>query len=505
VKGLRSHERVELDGAVQETDTAKRAQRSIAFGVRRGVFWKFLSQGVSFAFQLATTIALARLLTPRDYGLAAMVLVFGRLVMIFSDFALTPALVQRPVLTDKDRSTAFWTSIGLGTGSTIVGIAISGAIAALYGQPEVQPLFIAFSFSFLLLSLGATQAALLTRDLEFRSLEIRNIIGTVAGSVLAVVLAFLGFGPWAIISLPLATYGTSTILLWLLSAWRPSFAFSGASARGFLKFSGNVFGTQMLTYLISNLDNFLVGRVLGPASLGAYRLSYNLVIYPLSNLSRPIVSVLFPAFSRMADERDRLISGYLRASRLVVAITLPLFLLIVITIPDLVPVVLGPKWDNTTTVIQVLAWLGILQSLKALNTAILLASDRPGVLFRIALVGLPVYLLGFVVGLRWGIVGVALGATIAASIIQPLYTIAAARALGIRSLEVVDQCGRVILAAAGSFALVLVLRLVLVDLDLSAAARLPMLVLTFVLLYGTIVLAAEPRLRDEARWFRGRA
>ena len=78
---------------------------------------------------------------------------------------------------------------------------------------------------------------------------------------------------------------------------------------------------------------------------------------------------------------------------------------------------------------------------KALNTAILLASDRPGVLFRIALVGLPVYVLGFVVGLRWGIVGVALGATIAASIIQPLYTIAAARALGIRSLEVVDQCG----------------------------------------------------------------
>ena len=110
-----------------------------------------------------------------------------------------------------------------------------------------------------------------------------------------------------------------------------------------------------------------------------------------------------------------MISGYLRASRLVVAITLPLFLLIVITIPDLVPVVLGSKWSSTTTVIQVLAWLGILQPLRALNTAILLASDRPGVLFRIALVGLPVYVLGFVVGLRWGIVVVALGATMPAS------------------------------------------------------------------------------------------
>ena len=133
----------------------------------------------------------------------------------------------------------------------------------------------------------------------------------------------------------------------------------------------------MLTYLTSNLDNFLVGRFLGPASLGAYRLSYNLVIYPLSNLSGPIVSVLFPAFSRMAGERDRLISGYLRASRLIVAITLPLFLLIVITIPDFVPVVLGSRWSNTTTVIQVLAWLGILQSLRALNTAILQASRPP--------------------------------------------------------------------------------------------------------------------------------
>src|SRR5262245_61769826 len=279
---LRNHERVELDGPVPTadaaarvtTDTAARDGPSIASGVRRGLFWKFLSQGTSFALQLATTIVLARLLTPRDYGLAAMVLIFRRIVTLFSDFALTPALVQRPVLTDKDRSTAFWTTIALGTVSTIVGVAVSGPIASLYGQPEVEPLFIAFSFSFLLVSLGATQAALLTRDLEFRSLEIRNIIGSIVGSILAVVLAILGFGPWAIVSLPLATFGTSTILLWLFSAWRPSLAFSGESARGLLRFSSNVLGTQMLTYLTSNLDNFLVGRVLGPASLGAYRLSY---------------------------------------------------------------------------------------------------------------------------------------------------------------------------------------------------------------------------------------
>jgi hypothetical protein len=126
-------------------------------------------------------------------------------------------------------------------------------------------------------------------------------------------------------------------------------------------------------------------------------------------------------------------------------------------------------------------------------------------LLRIALAGLPVYVLGFAVGLHWGIVGVALGATIAASIIQPLYTIASARILEIRSLEVVYQCRRVILVAAGSLGVGLLLRYVLVALDVPAAARLLALVVAFVLVYATLVLAAEPRLRDEVRWFRGRA
>jgi O-antigen/teichoic acid export membrane protein len=499
-----ANERRRPAAALRTTERAASGAPSIAAGVRRGVSWKFLSQGVTVGLQFVTTIVLARLLTPRDYGLAAMVLIFRRVVMLFSDFALTPALVQRPVLTESDRSTAFWTSVSLGTCFTVIGILLSNVIAALYGQPEVEPLFIAFSFSFLLVSLGATQAALLTRDLDFRSLEIRNIIGTVLGSVLAVVLAVLGFGPWAIVSQPLATFGISTALLWLFSSWRPLLTFSTRSARQLLTFSTNVFGTQVLTYLISNLDNFLVGRFLGPASLGTYRLAYNLVIYPLSHLSGPIVAVLFPAFSRIADERPRLTSAYLRAGRLIVAIILPLFLLLVVTVPDLVPIVLGSKWSGTTTVIQILSWLGILQSLKGLNTAILQACDRTGLLFRLALAGLPVYVVGFVVGLKWGIVGVAMGAAVAATIVQPLYTVATARTLGIRKRQVIYESWRVIVAATATFVLVVLLRLLLLELAVPPGARLAILVVVFLGLYVMLVLKAEPRIRAEVHWFRAR-
>ena len=260
---VRSHERVELDGAMPAIDGAHRWHAVHRSGVRRGVSWKFLSQAVSLALQLATTVVLARLLTPHDYGLAAMVLIFRRVVMIFSDFALTPALGTAAridgqgsldcVLDEHRARHGLHPCRSRPLGGNREPLWGARGRAALYGVLILLPP--AF--------FGRDQAALLTRDLEFRSLEIRNIIGAIVGSVLAVVLAIRGFGPWAIVSQPLATFGTSTILLWLFSAWRPTLAFSAASARGFIGFSSNVFGNQVLTYLTSNLDNFLVGRFLG--------------------------------------------------------------------------------------------------------------------------------------------------------------------------------------------------------------------------------------------------
>ena len=492
------------EGGTSNLKSVSSASSPLASRVRQGVQWKIASQGTSLILQLATAVVLARLLSPEEFGLAAMVLVFRRLLFLFSDFAFTPALVQRRHLTDKDRSTAFWSSLILGAFATIIGIGIAGWVAAFFGEPSVKPLYIVFSFGFLVLAFGSTQAALLTRELAYRSLELRNIVGTVVGTAVAIALAWRGYGAWAIIGQMLATMTVSTLLVWQLSAWRPAFTFSRTSLRGLAGFSSQVLGTQIVTAVISNLDNLLVGKFLGATALGAYRLSYNLVIFPLSNLAVPIAQVLFPAFSRMQGDRTRMANAWIRATRVVLAVMCPIFIVLLVGAPTLVPVILGSRWDAAIPVIQILSWLGMLQSLRGLNTAVLQACGQPGTLLRIALLGLPIYAAGFVAGLEWGITGVAAGAAAAATIIQPLYTIAAARAVEIEARRVVFASGRVIVLALIVLALTFGTRELLEIAGAGQTLQLVAIVVCAVTTYVVVLWRGEPDVVAEVRWLRGR-
>src|SRR4051794_6092966 len=150
-----------------------------------------------------------------------MVLIFSSLVIVFSDLALGAALVQRPVVSEDDRSTVFWTGLGVGVVMTTLGIATSGLIAGFYGEPEIKPLFAVLSISFVLSSMGTTQASLLTRTMDFRSLETRMIIGTFVGAGVGIAVAACGYGAWAIVWQQVATTAASTVLLWVLSPWKP--------------------------------------------------------------------------------------------------------------------------------------------------------------------------------------------------------------------------------------------------------------------------------------------
>ena len=151
---------------------------SLRAPVMQGFAWKGVSQIFLQGSRLVVAVILARMLSPHDYGLAAMALVLASLVIVFSDVALGAALVQRTRLSDADRSTAFWTSVSVGALCTVLGISLSGVLAGFYGDADVQPLFAALSLSFLITSLAATHEALLVREMNFRSLEIRMMVGT---------------------------------------------------------------------------------------------------------------------------------------------------------------------------------------------------------------------------------------------------------------------------------------------------------------------------------------
>ncbi|HSC92511.1 MAG TPA: MOP flippase family protein [Gaiellaceae bacterium] len=473
---------------------------SLGSRIVRGLAWKVGSEAFGQVFRIVVAIMLARLLAPADYGVAAMALVLTSLVPIFADLALGAALVQRKELSEDDRSTVFWTSVAAGVVFTTIAVASAGAVAAFYGEPQVKPLFMALGLTFLISSLGTTQAALLTREMDFRSLELRVMAGSFVGGIVGVAVAAGGGGAWALIGQQLAIVSVSTALLWRFSPWRPTFRFSRQSIRELGGFSGQVFGARLLFYANRNVDAILIGRFLGAKALGAYALAYNVMLSPLSRLAWPIQTVFFPAFASIQDDRERMARMWLRVNRLVAAVTVPAMAGLVVVAPEFVRVVLGDRWSSAIPVIQVLAVVGLLQSLQSLNSSILQATGRAGILLWYSFVALTLSLVGFVGGLHWGIVGVAAGYAVASVFIESYYTLLTARALDLPFRSVLANLSGVAQASAGMLVCVLALGTVLPD--MADAARLAILVAAGVLSYAVFCLWRAPEVLAEARGLR---
>lgn len=472
--------------------------------VLRGVGWKLATQVVGQGSRMVVAIVLARLLAPHDYGLAGMVLVLSSLVLVFSDLALGAALVQKEELTEEDRSTVFWTSVGFGAFFSIAGAALSGPVAWFYGEPAVKPLVAAFSLSFLVTALGTTQTALMTREMRFRSLELRQMGATLAGAAVGIAMAVRGYGAWAIIVQQLAFATVSTMLLWRLSGWRPRFVFSVASLRELGGFGGNVFGTRFLFYLNRNSDNILIGRFLGPAAVGAYAAAYNLILIPLSRLGVPLQEVLFPALSRLQHDRARVAAVWFRANRLMAAVCVPAMLGLAVVADDFVQVVLGGRWSAAAPVIQVLAWVGVLQSVQTLNEDVLQSLDRAGTMLAFMAAWSAASVTAVVVGLQFGVVGVAVCFAGANTLLTPLTTWLTARAAGASVRAFAVNLAPVFAASGLTAAAVLVARLALVEASVGAAPRLALCVALGVAVYAPLAARLLPDALQELRGLRSR-
>jgi O-antigen/teichoic acid export membrane protein len=464
-----------------------------------GFAWKTGSEAALQISKIVVAITLARLLTPHEYGVAGMVIVFGTIVPIFSDLALGAALIHRPTLSEDDRSTVFWTNVGTGVVLTCICLLLAAPLASYYHQPEVRPLFMVFSFTFLLGSLGATQLALLTKEMNFRGLETRVIIGTFAGAAVGITVAALGGGPWAIVGQQMTIAVVSTVLLWRFSTWRPQLRFSTASLRSLGSYSGNVFGSHVLIQLSPNVNNMLIGRWVGAAALGTYTLAQNVILLPFYRIAAPIQEVLFPAFSTLQEQPDRIAALWLRVNRLLAAVAMPCLLGLAALAPDFVDVVLGSRWTEATGVIQILCWVGVLQVLQRLNLSILQARDRTRELLWFSAFSLLAGVGAVVAGLNWGVVGVALAFAVASTLTLPIFTWITARAVDSTLWACAKNVAGVAAASAGMAVTLVVARHWLVGLGLSPLLRLLLLIPAGGAIYFGFAWVLAPELRPEIK------
>jgi O-antigen/teichoic acid export membrane protein len=470
--------------------------------IRSGLGWKAVSQLAGAGSRLVVGLILARLLTPDEFGLAAMALTFSGLALVFTDLSLGAALVQRRHITEEDRSTVFWTTVATGAACTVAGVLLAGPIAALFAEPKVRWLIVAESFCFIIVALSATQAALMTRAMAFRGLELRDAGGNLLGAAVAIALAFGGFGAWAIIGQSLVAVAASTALLWSFATWRPRFIFSKKSLQECGGFGIKLFGSKLMGVVNTYADNVLVGRFLGAAALGTYAVAYNVMFSPITRLITPIQGVLIPVFSRLQDEPARLGQAWLRGSRLLALIAFPAFAGMIVVAPDFIPVLLGDRWSDAIPVVQLLCLAGAMQAVQTLQHSVLQARGKAGTLFRFMATSSVMNVTAFALGLRWGIVGVAACFVVSRALLLPVLTWRTAREVGLSAWSLVRSLGVVIEASLLMVVAVLGARVLLIDAGLGAGLRLPLLVLVGFAVYGGYCALRVPDAVAELRALR---
>jgi lipopolysaccharide exporter len=370
--------------------------------------------GVQVARQLLSIVSvsiLARRIPPATYGLMGMAVLVTNLLETIRDVGTGTALIRERELPDALASTAFWLNCATGTVVTMMVIAFSWPAARFFHEPQVARILQFLSISFFFGSLGVVPTAVLSRAMDFRKVAMAQTLGAVCAAVTAIAIALAGGKLSALVSAALVMSSTTTAAVWVLSPLQVKPVFNLADARRILSFGLHLTGSQVMNYFSRNADNALVGRLLGSGPLGYYQMGYMLMTLPLQNFSVMIAQVTYSALARFSEDHERFRAAYLRTSSLTSLATFPVMVGLGITAQPFVRVFLGPKWMPVAALLMVFGPLGALQSLSTVNL-IYNMQGRTDLLFRWQIFASICYVTSFVVGLRWGIMGVAVSYTI---------------------------------------------------------------------------------------------
>ena len=411
------------------------------------VRWVTLSQAARQAVQLLTIVVLARSLAPADFGLMTMALVVIGFLTLFKDLGVGSAVIHRAEAPDPWLSSLFWLAAAVGLAVTLLTLLVAPAVAAIYREPALTPLLRVMSASFVIVGFGVVQQAILERDLRYRLVARAETTATVMGSIAAVLVAINGGGVWSLVVQVLGTALVDTLLMWWLCPWRPSLGFRQEDA-----WSGGSYGAGLTTfnavnYVARNADYFLVGRSLGPEQLGYYTLAYRLMLFPLQMVTSVVNRVMFPSLSRVRQDPERFASLYFAGVGAIAFAAFPIALGLGAVAPRLIPIVLGPGWQAAVPVAMVLSLVGLLQSVGASVGPVFLATGAIRALVGWGLVSTALVVGGFLVGLQWGILGVAVAYLfVSVVLIYPSFVVAL-RPLGIAVSQVVEVSWRALLIA----------------------------------------------------------
>lgn len=321
------------------------------------------SQAGKLVVSVVSLVVLSRLLPPEDFGVYAMIIAVVGIGELFRDFGLSLAAIQATTISRAQRSDLFWANTGIGVALTVVAAAASPAVAALYGRPDLAPQVCVAALTFALNGAGAQYRVELTRRGRFKDLAVVDLLGQGVSLAAAIVLAAVGFGAWALVIQAVLLGLTMLVVLVALGRWAPSRPRGLGEIRPFLGFGGKLLSVQVVSYLSSNLDKILVGRLFGAASLGLYAKAFQLYSQPLTQGLAPFTNLAVSALSQVRDDAATYLRRLLKLQLVTGYVGLAGFAMMIGLAEPLTTVVLGPQWSRTVPLFQILCVGGLFQIL----------------------------------------------------------------------------------------------------------------------------------------------
>lgn len=349
-----------------------------------GIFWTAMERWGSRVLTLVVFAVLGRLLTPDDFGLVAIVTAIMAVFAVFVEYGFAQSLVQRESVREVDVWTAFWTSLAAGLLLYLLLWLATPLIVLVFAEPQLAEIMPVSGLILLVSGLASVPAATLQRELKFKPLAARQLAGSLIGSAVALVLAFIGAGIWALVLQPVIAATAGAMVLWIAARWRPRFQYSVASLKASWTFSAQVVVIELLNALQSNVDKFIVGFFFTPSQLGYYFLGQRVLTILMEVVASVMSKVSLPALSRVQKDHDRFLQYFYTFTFASAAVAFPAFAVVTVFGYPLTEFLFGPGWNQAVPMMALLAPSAALASVTFFDKSALLAKGRGDVSLGVA-------------------------------------------------------------------------------------------------------------------------
>ena len=374
----------------------------------KGAGYTFSGQTIGYAIQTIGTIVLARLLSPEDFGLVAMVSAFSLLIQNFGFNGFIEAVVQREEITHDQMSKLFWVNLAIMSGLTLAFMALAPVIAWFYKEPQLRKMTLVISSSILFNGLTTCHFAVLTRNMKFHLTALIQLLAGVLSTVIAVLTALKGIGYWALvlrrISLPMLT----AVLAWLMCHWRPGIPAKNTEIKPIIKFGLNTYGYFLMDYLRKNTDKVIIGKLFGKSPLGNYdRAGYLSAVLP-TQLTYSLSGVGVATLSRLKNDTEKYLAYFSKSLSLIAFVAFPGSVFFTLVGKDFIVILLGPQWGAAGDFFTALGPAIGLVVIYDMNNWLHLSLGRPDRLLKWTIFVFIAALLAFFIGAIFGPMGVAI-------------------------------------------------------------------------------------------------